>query len=566
MDHIIAVRLIYTVLLSVTALIAVMMMIYAYKRRTIRGANYLILLLFAVVFYNVTYIGEINSDSFSSAIIWFRIEHIAIPLQQYFWVLICLEFVGVQKKYVRIAKYVMLYHPILYYSIFFTNSMHHLYISSYHFISNGYFPVIITGKGLLYWVIDVSGTLIVIFTTAMYLRALMKTSRLSRYGYIIMVIGSLFPLFSEYIYAFNKNYLGIDYYPVVMIFSALLYVFGIFRFGIFSTIPIFTETVFRKSKDGILIVDLLDRIIDVNDAFVNIYPELKKLSPQSTLASFVAAHPEFNGIMDGIEKLRSQLTINGEIRYYEFEIADIFAEDDFLIGKILTISDVTSFEENQKILELIAANAIDQAETNELSFLEAQIKPHFFNNTLSVIASMITRDPDAAKNLIAELGEYLADHYYFDSTSPKVLLDKEIETVNTYVAIEKARFRDRIHFHLDYDNVPEIYIPRLTLEPLVENAIRHGILKKSEGGNVWLEIRYNNERFDFTIKDDGAGMTEEKIAEVLNDENKNQGIGISNINKRLIKYYGEGLKINSSIGQGTSVMFSVPNNISSKEL
>lgn len=100
-------------------------------------------------------------------------------------------------------------------------------------------------------------------------------------------------------------------------------------------------------------------------------------------------------------------------------------DDNFEIGKVLTITDITLFVEKQKSLESIASTAIYQAETSELSFLQAQIKPHFLNNTLSVIGSMITRSPQEAEALIAELGEYLANCYYFDSTSPMALLEKE---------------------------------------------------------------------------------------------------------------------------------------------
>jgi len=552
------VRLTYTLLLAASIPCAILLIRYAYKRRTMPGANYFILLLVTAVIYNGGYIGEINSNELSSAMVWFNIEHIAIPLEHYLWLMMSLEYVRAPKKYLQMAKYVMLYHPVSYFIVFYTNNIHHQYISLYQFESNGYFSVIVSSKGPLYIVMVASGTLIGLIATAFYIRAYLQSPRLHRYGHIIMIIASLFPWLSVYLGATNTSYLGIDYYPVVSIFSGLLYAFGIFKFRVFNTIPLAMQTVFHQSKEGTLLIDMTDRIIDVNDAFLKVYPELTKLSDIHNFDSFIKAHSELNGILDENAKLQYQKMINGEAHYYSAEIIRIITEDGFQTGKILTINDVSLFVKYQNRLESITSNALTKAETNEISFLQAQIKPHFLNNTLSVISSMITKDPDEAKNLIANLGEYLANCCYFDSTSVMVSLDKELESVSTYVAIEKARFRERLNFQVVCEIIPKVNIPRLVLQPLVENAIRHGIMKKAEGGNVWLKITCEGGNVCFEIKDDGVGMREKRVGALEISADQKAGIGLLNIHKRLLKHYGEGLKITSVMGQGTSVTFSLP--------
>ena len=172
--------------------------------------------------------------------------------------------------------------------------------------------------------------------------------------------------------------------------------------------------------------------------------------------------------------------------------------------------------ENEKYLETIASNAIIQAETNELSFLQAQIKPHFFNNTLSIIASMITRDAEAAKKLVVNLSEYLISCYHIDNSSPKILLNQELETIDRYIKIEKARFRERLNFQIINNNVPNIYIPRFSLQPLVENAIKHGILKQAEGGNVKIEMTNIDGFVIFKVIDSGVAISKERIVNLLN--------------------------------------------------
>ncbi len=549
------VRLILTLILAASILCAMLLIQYAYKRRSMPGAKYFILLLISAIVYNGAYLGEINSNNISTAMFWFHIQHIPIPIQHYLWMVMSLEYSKVQGKYLKLAKYLGLYHPIVYMLIYFTNDFHKLYISKYSFISNGHFPVLFTTKESLYILMVASGTLLGVVSMVFYVRGLIKSSRLHQNSYIIMIIASIFPWITVYLNASDTNFLGIDYFPVLSIISGCLYILGIFKFKIFNTIPIATEIVFRQSKEGVLLIDLDDQIIDANDAVVELYPELKGLSSKYCLGKFVKDNPEIKRIYEGQTVFQYSLNIQGSERYYSAEVAKIVLEDGLEIGKILTINDITIHIENQRMLEQIAATAIDKAETSEISFLQAQINPHFLNNTLSVIGSMVTRDPHGAKELIGNLGEYLANRCYFDSTSPMVLLDQELDAVNTYVAIEKARFGDRLRFQIVCDKVSKINIPRLILQPLVENSIKHGILKRAEGGNICLSIVKEGCRIFFEVRDDGVGISEEMIHRLMLGGKENIGIGIYNIHRRLVKHYGEGLQIESIKGKGTTVSF-----------
>ncbi len=556
------VKLTIVLVLLATIICALLLIVYAYKRRTMPGAKYFIMLLFSAIAYSGAYIGEITATDFTTAMFWFYVQHIPIPIQHYLWLMMSLEYSRVPQKYLNIAKYVGLYHPIIYMLIFFTNDFHHLYISAYSFESNGHFFVITSVKGPLYGLMVMSGTLLGVIALFFYLRGLINSSRFHKYGYLIMIIASLIPWVTVYLNATNTGYLGIDYFPVVSIFSGILYVLGIFYFRVFNTIPIATEIVYRQAKEGVALIDVTDHLIDANDAFLKIYPEtsslLKNPRHKYTLSSFLKQHPELEGLEENSPILEFSFGKKGEERYYSAEITRIVLEDNLTIGKILTVNNITLFVESKKTLEQIAVIAIDKAETNEISFLQAQINPHFLNNTLSVIGAMIKRDPDGAKELIGNLGEYLANSCYFDNTSPMVLLEDELETVNTYIFIENKRFGERLKYHTVWQHIPNINVPRLILQPLIENSIRHGILRKAEGGNVWLIISEEDMRVSFEIKDDGVGIAPAKMLGLTWKENERQGIGLYNIHSRLLKYYGEGLKIESELGKGTSVKFSIP--------
>lgn len=548
------VRFIYTFVLFLTLICAAGLIRYAYKRRTMPGAKYFIAYAAFMMLYSGAYIGEINSNSLSSAMFWFSIEHIPISILPYLWIMMSLDYVKIYKKHIKVAKYIMLYHPMLQAISFYTNNITHMYIHSYKFVSNGYFPVIASEKGFLYVVNIGSITVIGLMCIAIYIHGYLRSVKTHRNAYIMMIIASIFPWVSS----FDVGYLGIDYFPVISIITGLLYMYGIFHYRIFNAIPIAKEMVFRQSKEAILLIDLTGCIIDANDAFVKIYPEINHLMKKNFKEVFVKSNEELRGRFHEDGKFQYQRVENGQEVYYSAELISILTEEDIEVGEIFAINDITLFVKNQKKLELIASSAMDEAEKNELYFLQAQIKPHFLNNTLSVISSMITRDPAAAKELVVNLSEYLVNCYSHGTKSPMGSIHEELEIVNTYISIEKARFRERLNFKLIYEDDIEVNIPRCVLQPLVENSIRHGILKKVEGGNVTLQISRDKRRVYFQIHDDGVGISEERIELLLEGKENKQGVGISNVNKRLLKYYGEGLKIVSNIGQGTTVLFSVP--------
>ncbi len=552
------IRFLCSSILSLSVICAIFLLFYCSKRKKMPGARYFYLLMFTAIVYNGSYIGELNSNQFSSAMFWFHTEHLVIPLQHYLWALMGLEYSMITKKYFKFLKILLLYHPILYMGFYYTNRLHHAYISEYRFESNGFFPVILTTKGNLFYLMVISGTFLGFLTTFCYIRGITKSPKSYRSGYIIMIIASIFPWLSVYLNAANLNYLGIDYYPIMTFFSGILYLIGIFELRIFKTIPIATEMVFRQAKKGILLVDITDRIIDYNDSFLELYTEdLRKYRKQS-LNIFLQQFPELKPLQDNSMSFEFSRIYRNERRVFSASVQQIMAEGGLDIGKMICIEDITPYARKQESLEHLACDAINLAEIHEISFLQAQINPHFINNTLSVIASMITRAPDEAKELITNLGNYLAERYYFDNNTVTISLNEELQAVDTYVKIEKARFQERLNFHLICEPIPEVKIPRMVLQPLIENAIRHGIMKKTAGGNVWLIISRQNIDLLIQIKDDGIGMPEEKLDSLLVNESNSCCIGLINIHKRMLKYYNKGLIIDSVEGVGTKVSFTIP--------
>lgn len=197
--------------------------------------------------------------------------------------------------------------------------------------------------------------------------------------------------------------------------------------------------------------------------------------------------------------------------------------------------------------------------TTELNFLQAQIKPHFIYNTLNTVMAFCRTDPEKAAELLDELGHYLRGKLNFSGTDQLIPLKKELDLVKSYLAIEKARFNERLSVIYNIEEDIKIDIPPLILQPIVENAVKHGIQPKRRGGNIEISIIKAPSDVIIEIKDDGVGMTGEDVDRILSGNKRETGIGLQNVNKRLINHFGHGLTVTSEVDKGTVVTIKIPN-------
>lgn len=190
----------------------------------------------------------------------------------------------------------------------------------------------------------------------------------------------------------------------------------------------------------------------------------------------------------------------------------------------------------------------------ELKALRAQIKPHFLFNSLNAIISITRTNPEEARRLLRELSIFLRSS--FKDSDPFITIDKEIRNIEAYLNIEKARFPDKLFIEYDIDENINIMIPSLILQPLVENAVKHGVRNKRGKGVVYVGIKNEGNKINFIVKDDGLGMESNKISQL----EKSEGVGLSNVISRLKSIYNEELTIESTKNIGTTIRFQIPIN------
>jgi two-component system sensor histidine kinase LytS len=200
----------------------------------------------------------------------------------------------------------------------------------------------------------------------------------------------------------------------------------------------------------------------------------------------------------------------------------------------------------------------------EIKALQAQINPHFLFNAINTIISHIRTSPVAASELLVKLADFFRRN--INPGAESVTLEKELEHCDAYIGIEKARFEDRVKVTCEIEEgAMDCKLPPLILQPLVENALKHGILPRESGGEVIIAARRDNGSVVVSVKDNGLGMEEEHVRMLFTEslktpDSKGRGIGLKNVNARLVALYGKdsGLSVESRRGLGTTVRFIIP--------
>ncbi|OXM84509.1 histidine kinase [Paenibacillus rigui] len=208
---------------------------------------------------------------------------------------------------------------------------------------------------------------------------------------------------------------------------------------------------------------------------------------------------------------------------------------------------------------LTMKTSIQDALRNQMAFHQAQIKPHFLYNALSSVISFCYTDGEKAAFLLSKLSQYL--RYILDTDHQKlfVTLNQELELIEAYVEIERARFGERFDFVCYADeHLRQVTIPSLCIQPFVENAIRHGLFEKDGHGTVILTIREADDALLITVKDDGVGIPKELIDQFAIGLKAGKGIGMTNIRARLDAIPGASLSISSTLGRGTKITMCLP--------
>jgi two-component system LytT family sensor kinase len=196
----------------------------------------------------------------------------------------------------------------------------------------------------------------------------------------------------------------------------------------------------------------------------------------------------------------------------------------------------------------------------EVRALRAQISPHFVYNALTTIASFIRTDPVRARELLIEFADFT--RYSFRTAGEYTTLTDELTNIERYIALEKARFGNRLNIKLQIaPEVLNVVLPFLALQPLVENAVRHGLSGKPQGGTITITAENAGSECVIIVEDDGVGMDPARLTEDLDDAHLSGAhVGLGNVDDRMRSAFGDdfGLVVDTNIGAGMKITLRVP--------
>jgi len=201
-----------------------------------------------------------------------------------------------------------------------------------------------------------------------------------------------------------------------------------------------------------------------------------------------------------------------------------------------------------------------ESENNtRIAVMLSQIQPHFLYNSLAVIKHLCITDPKTAQETVVEFSEYLRGNIDSLTKNELIQFEKELHHVEVYLKIEKKRFEDRLNIIYDIQTT-DFKLPALTLQPIVENAVRHGITKTEDGGTLTIRTEQTDNGHVLTVVDDGVGfeLTEKKAGNNKRTDNEYIRVGIESVRDRLTSMCSGTLNICSKPGEGTKVVITIP--------
>lgn len=200
---------------------------------------------------------------------------------------------------------------------------------------------------------------------------------------------------------------------------------------------------------------------------------------------------------------------------------------------------------------LLMKKSVEEGLNKEFQYFYSQISPHFLYNTLNTIIGLSYTDPEQTRKALNNLSIYFRGKLELYKDKTLIPLEEELELVTAYLEIEQMRYGDRLSIQIDIDEDLDLMIPPLTLQPLVENSIRHGISVNKDGGYIKISAKRHSDVVIITIEDDGIGMSEEKQKEIITGKGKR--LGFTNVLEKVKLMKNATLELESKETKGTTI-------------
>ncbi|MGB7595665.1 MAG: histidine kinase N-terminal 7TM domain-containing protein [Erysipelotrichaceae bacterium] len=338
-------------ILYAISLIIFVMGIFSLMKMKTPGVMTFGLLLIASAVYVGGYAMELMSSTLGEVDLWSKVQYIALPFIPAVWVVLSIEYCKVRKKFGRLFYFFLFLIPLITFIFRYTSDLQPWYYRNMELVSNGSFNVLVFDKGPWYYVQIIYSILCVVFATANYLIFSKRVVALMRRQATIMAVASIMPVLALFLNIAQVAPYGIDVGPFALLFDYSLFMFGMYRYNMLSLVPIAREKVFDWIQDGVLVLDMELRVIDMNLSVKKIFPQLLNQRYGVMLNEIIPDHAELikqieNWNQDTNISQNLLLEFNQDIPddknyFYQLKLTKLF-EGTVQIGVTIIISDISS--------------------------------------------------------------------------------------------------------------------------------------------------------------------------------------------------------------------------------
>lgn len=349
----------YIIALIIAGGVTTMLSVYAYKRRNVAGTSPFCYLFVAMSLYSFGYAMELSNTTLQYMLLWSRIQYIGIATIPALWIMSALVYSDLEGWLNRRKIALILIIPLITIVLHFTDDYHHLYYAAVTINNTGPFPLLAIDKGPWYYVQMVYAFLILVFSSILLLNKWLKVEKTYRHQTTIMLVGSLIPWVGQLVYLLGKSPWNLDIIPFLFTISGLIFVWGVFKYGLLDLVPVARGRVFESMSDGVLVFDASNRLVDYNAVGGSLFTTLNSQDLGKEAADLLGNHPDLlRKLLSSNDEQQHEhllsLEQDGVIKWYNCRISPILSQSNLLVGNALVLTDVTVQAEKMEGLRTMA--------------------------------------------------------------------------------------------------------------------------------------------------------------------------------------------------------------------
>jgi len=359
----------YSLALFILAFVEIILIVYAWRRRSATGAIAYMLLISASTIYTVGYALELSSFTLSAMLLWIKIEYLGISTVTAFWLILVIQYSGHDKWLTRTNLMLLFLIPAITLILNYTNQFHHLYYRSVGIVTDGPFPRVDITPGPWYWIQTAFIQVTILFGVVLLTQKLTNTASIYRRQIIILLIGASAPWLAYLLYLFKLTPLAhLDPTPFALWVTCLFSAWGLYGYRLFDIVPVARDHVIENMKDGVIVFDNQCRLVDCNQSASLIFGWKEPPLGKNLVETFV----KFPGLAalcsdEILHTIEFPNPTAGETRLFEGNVSILKDKHNRNIGRILLIHDISE----RKQIEHALREAINAAEATNLELKKA---------------------------------------------------------------------------------------------------------------------------------------------------------------------------------------------------